>query len=251
MVRQLADEPHGIGDQRGVSVAQIDTARGRVQRREQAILDEHVGSGKGLQQRRLAGVGVPHQRGTKLPLAGLSLNLPGPRHLTELVLQIGDPGADQSTVGLELGLARTPQPDAPPDPGQVTPHTLEARKQVFELGELDLHARLLRPGAGGEDVQDQLGSIHDPHPRVLLEVLALSRGELFVEDHEVGLRRRHQLPQFVGLALADVHLGRRRIDALADHADHLTSGGIGQAREFREVFLGDAGIEPPRRSRHE
>ena len=42
MVRQLADEPDGVGEQHVRVLAEIDLARQRVERREEAVLDEHV-----------------------------------------------------------------------------------------------------------------------------------------------------------------------------------------------------------------
>ena len=38
LVRQLVDEAHGVGDDRGLAVAELDLAAGRVERREQLVL---------------------------------------------------------------------------------------------------------------------------------------------------------------------------------------------------------------------
>ena len=42
MVRQLADESDRVGDQHVRVVAEVDVARQRIERREEAILDEDV-----------------------------------------------------------------------------------------------------------------------------------------------------------------------------------------------------------------
>ena len=61
LVRQLADEPDGVGQQVGAP-ADLERARGRVERVEEALAHAHVGARERVQQRRLAGVRVAGQR---------------------------------------------------------------------------------------------------------------------------------------------------------------------------------------------
>ena len=42
VVRQLADEPHGVGDRRPAAARELELARGRVERREQLVGDQGV-----------------------------------------------------------------------------------------------------------------------------------------------------------------------------------------------------------------
>src|SRR5205823_12207190 len=76
------------------------------------------------------------------------------------LLEDRDLAPDRPPVGLELGLARAAEADASTDPGEVRPHPGEARQQVLELGELDLHLRLRAAGAGrSEEHTSELQSL--------------------------------------------------------------------------------------------
>ena len=59
LVGQLVDEAHGVGDDRGLAVAQLHLARGRVEGREQLVLGPgDLAADERVEQRRLAGVRV-------------------------------------------------------------------------------------------------------------------------------------------------------------------------------------------------
>ena len=62
VVRQLADEPHRVGEQHVLIGRQAQPPRGRVEGGEQLVLGERRGAGDGVEKRRLAGVGVADQR---------------------------------------------------------------------------------------------------------------------------------------------------------------------------------------------
>ena len=51
--RQLVHEPDGVREQQAHAATDGGAPRGRVQRRERLIRDEHVGAGEGVQERRL------------------------------------------------------------------------------------------------------------------------------------------------------------------------------------------------------
>ena len=175
MMRELADEPDGVGQTKPVVLAYVHFARQRVERGEQAVLDEHVLARERLEQARLAGVGVADQRRARqvaaaVPLVGAVIG-----HLLEPPLQPADLAADRAAVGLELRLARPPEPDAAADARQVRPHALQARQQILELRQLDLQLRLVTARPRREDVENHFGAVHDPHAQRRLEVLALHR----------------------------------------------------------------------------
>jgi hypothetical protein len=73
--------------------------------------------------------------------------------------------ADETAVDFELGFAGAAGADAgrrhSGDAFEVAPHAGEARVGVFHLRELDLELGLVGLGAGGEDVEDQLGAVED------------------------------------------------------------------------------------------
>src|SRR6266487_2111759 len=72
MVRKLANESDRVGDPIAVAFAHVDLARQRVDRGEQAVLDEHILTRERLQKTRLARVRVAHERRRRdMPTAAL------------------------------------------------------------------------------------------------------------------------------------------------------------------------------------
>ena len=110
-----------------------------------------------------------------------------------------DAAVDESPVRLELLLTRAPGADSTGDPREVGPHALEPRPHVLELGKLHLGLRLGSPGSQGEDVENELGTIHDPHAEALLQSRALCRRQIVVEDDERSPISTKLLPQLLGL----------------------------------------------------
>ena len=66
MMGELADEADGVGDQRDAALGAHHPPRRRVERGEQPILDEHLGTSERVEQRALARVGVADDRGAEL-----------------------------------------------------------------------------------------------------------------------------------------------------------------------------------------
>src|SRR5438552_6108185 len=96
-----------------------------------------------LEQARLAGVGVAHERCRRqvaapppaLALVGAMLG-----DVLEPLFERRDLAADHAAVGFELGFAGSPEADAAADTGEVGPHAREARQQILELRQLDLRS---------------------------------------------------------------------------------------------------------------
>src|SRR5690606_28365463 len=114
-------------------------------------------------QRRLAGVGVADQRHRGQVAA------PGPAHLRaaldlrELVLELGDAVADAAPVELERALAGALAAHAAADPVAAATPLAQARCQVLEPGDLDLHPGLAGPGMALKDLEDDRGAIEHVH----------------------------------------------------------------------------------------
>ncbi len=97
----------------------------------------------------------------------------------------------------------------------------------------------MRLGAAGEDVENQLGAIEDLQADRLLEIASLGRGEIVVEDDDVGFGGRGEALQLFDLATAEIggHVGG--FPALGQYTDHMGPGRDGQAFQFvQRVFLG-------------
>ena len=97
----------------------------------------------------------------------------------------------------------------------------------------------------GEDVQDQAGAVEDLElargkgvdAGQVLEVAALGRCELVIEDDGVGVQGGGQLDDLAGLALADVGGGLGRVPDLDDPLHHVRPGGVGQEGQLLQGGL--------------
>jgi hypothetical protein len=69
----------------------------------------------------------------------------------------------------------------------VGPLTGQTRQQVLQLGQLYLRLGLSGFGPPGEDIQDQAAAIYDFGVDGSLEIPGLSRGQIVIEDDQVGL----------------------------------------------------------------
>jgi hypothetical protein len=218
--------------------AERDLARERVERREQPVLDEHVGRpAHAAQHRRLARVRVADERRPELRLAPRPLHLARALHAGEPVLQHADAVADQPAVRLELRLAGAAHADAAAELLEVRPHARQPRQHVLQLRELHLELGLVRPRARGEDVEDQLGPVHHAHADRLLDVLPLRGAQLVVEQHERRVERARLVAQLVELPLAEVRGRMGAVELLRERAHDVGAGRVGQARELLEVLL--------------
>ena len=223
------------------------TAAGRrVEGGEEAVFHEHVRTGERPHQGGLAGVRVPHESNAKEVVTPLARGRQLRSDSAELAPQPADTVADQAPIDLELGLAGTahsgrahaPDGAAARLPREVRPLAGEARQQVLELRELDLHHCSARAGVSGEDVEHDGAAVEDPLAGEPLEVAHLSRRQVVVEDNHVGSSRVRAFLQFVGLALADVvrHADARlRLQHPVDHDEHR---GLGEPGELVDGVLG-------------
>ena len=214
MVGKLTNEPDRIRGKSFVSTSEVDTACCRVEGGEETILNEEVCSGQRTQQGGFPSVRVSDECDAEETRPRLTLNCPCLCHLAELALQLTDARPDQPPVGLELGFTGTTEADTASDTREVAPHPSQARQKVLELSELDLHARLTRASTRGEDVQDELGTIHDADLDQLFEILSLGWTELLVENDQVRFPLLHQLGQRTGFPFPQVVAGVWAVETL-------------------------------------
>lgn len=203
-VGEVADESDGVGEEGLAAAAEGPAPGSGVERGEELVGDVDGGAGEGVHEGGLAGVGVADEgdggglvaRGDLAFLAGLDAG--------ELFLEVADAVGDEPPVLLELLFAGSAHADATLVPGEVGPHALEAGHGVLELGEFDLELGLVGAGAGGEDVEDDLGAVDDLDLEGLFEVAGLGGSEIVVEEGEVGLVGLDELAELVDLAGADI-----------------------------------------------
>ena len=256
LVGQVPHEADGVGHRVDAPVPGRRTPGGRVEGREQRVLDEHPGVGEPVEQRGLAGVGVARDRdaGDVVARALLAHRLAGALEVLELAAQLGDLGVDAAPVGLDLGLTGTTATDAAAVgadaatglAGEVATPAAQPLLHVLQLGELDLRLALLGLRVLGEDVEDQPGAVDRLDLELVLEVAQLAGGQVAVEDHRVGAGGLHDLAQPLDLAAPDV---RRRVGLgapLVDRVEHLRAGGLGEQRELghRVLGVGHGAVDP-------
>src|SRR5439155_22629270 len=129
--------------------------------------------------------------------------LPSAPDRGEVALEARDALADEPPVGLELRLTGSPRADPARLPFEMLPHAGEPRQRILELRELDLEPRLARARAPREDVEDELGAVHDLDAERLLEIADLRGRQVVVEDRHVRVELVHALAHLLELALAD------------------------------------------------
>ena len=171
--------------------AQAQRARGRVERVEEAVAHAHLGARQGVQQRRLAGVGVAHQRDRRQrrALALGALHRARALHVLEAPAQRRDAVARQPAVRLDLRLPRAPRADPAAEALEVAPQAAHAREVVLELGQLHLQLALRAARVRGEDVEDHRRAVHHRQAQRLLEVALLAGAQLVVARDHVRVAR--------------------------------------------------------------
>jgi hypothetical protein len=176
-VRQLAHETHRVGEEHDLAAGQRQTSRAGVEGREEPVLHHHAGVGETVEQRRLAGVRVAHERHLALAraLAGPALGAARVAQRPQLPLQAGHASQQAPAVDLELRLARSTGADATGLLREGAPAAAQARQAVAQQGQLDLRLSFLAAGVLGEDVEDHRRAVDGRASEDLLEVALLRR----------------------------------------------------------------------------
>jgi len=192
-----------------------------------------------------AGVGVADEADGEELTAASDLALGAVLDSDEVFLEAVDAFSDESAVDLELLLAWATGTDPSLDAFEVAPHGFEPGEGVLELCELDLESGLGGAGAGGEDIEDELGAVDDLDAGELLEGADLSGGEVAVGDDDVGIEGGDEVVELAGLSGTEIEGGVGSGATLEESSDDVRSGGAGEAVElfeglFLEVAAGEA-----------
>ena len=178
------DEADRVGHEVSAAVVR-EGSRRRIECLEQPVVDGDVRLGERVQEGRLADVRVAGKgdgRRVRAPARRAlrpALRLERP----ELPPEEADPAPGKPAVALELRLPGAARSDPAAEALEMLPHASHARKVVLELRELDLELALGASSVLSEDVEDQLGPVHDPELERILEPSLLARVELVVDDH--------------------------------------------------------------------
>ena len=106
--RQFGNEPDRIGQDDIAARRQRKRPHCRIQRCEQHVARHYLCIGEPVEQRRLARIGVTHERHHRIgnPLAGVAMKRPGSLDFVQLAPQPRDPLADQPPVDFQLAFTR-------------------------------------------------------------------------------------------------------------------------------------------------
>ena len=172
-------KPDRVGHDRGLAVAELDLARGRVERREELVLGQgDLAADERVEQRRLAGVRVADDR-----RRSAIIRRSRPRAAVWRCWRTCSTRSFIFAIRVRMIrrsvsswlLAGSARADAALGPRQVGPQLGQPRQLVLELGELDLEPALVGLGVEGEDVEDQPAAIDHLDVQQALERLLLAR----------------------------------------------------------------------------
>jgi len=123
----------------------------------------------------------------------------------------------------------------------VAPLAGESRQEVLVLRQLDLETAFARPGAFGEDVEDEGGAVEDLDLEGVFDAALLRGAELVVEDDDGVVDAGALRLDLRQLALADVVRRMGVLQLLDGAADDAGAGGIGEEGQLIEGGLAAEG----------
>src|SRR6266852_3261973 len=238
-VRKIADEPDRVGNRDVSGLRQVQPARRGVESSEEPILGERSRASQGIEQGRLAGVGVTHERCRERSAASARapLHFSPLLKLAVLVLQDLDASRDQPPVDLELCLAHASK-KAPSAalPLQVRPAAHQPRRRVLELRKLHLELALVTLGALGEDVQDQTRAVDDRAAERLLQIALLRGRQVVIENRERGALLLQSSPDLLDFSGTREMGGVGSLAAPAHQGPRADSGAGGKLAELFDAL---------------
>ena len=247
VVGELADEAHRVGKRALRSfVSHPELAGGGVQGGEQSVLGEHLGPRQRVEEGGLSRVGVAGQRHRERVAApALALLRAAGLQVRQFPSQLGETGAGDPAVRLQLRFARAQGSDAATLALQVGPHLGEPGDEVLELGDLHLQLGLAGARLAGEDVQDQAGAVQDEPLRQFLQALGLSGRQVVVEHDLVDVVRFAEFGQLAHLPLAQEGGGIEGRAVLHQHPRDLGARGEGEPLQLGEMLGGGGRVLRP------
>jgi hypothetical protein len=213
---------------------------------EELVGDVGVGARELVEQRRLAGVGVTHERHAEEARAHTprSLRVAALRKLADLRLQLLHALADQAPVQLDLLLARAAGlAEAATLALEVRPAAHQARGEVLESRQFDLQLAFMRLGALREDVEDEIGPVVDHHRGAIFgerpfEVAHLRRRKRVVEHDHLRRVLAHRFADLVDLAGAHRGLRVRTVAAGAQGKRYFRARALDKACRLLGALVG-------------
>jgi len=151
--------------------------------------------------------------------------------------------AEQSSVGFELGLARSAKTDTALLTLEVRPPSDEAAREMAQLSELDFQFAFVASRTLGKNIEDERVSVEHTQPDQFFEVALLTWRQRMVDQDDLSAAIDRHLTNFFGLTAANEITW---IGALATprHRGRSTDPRrLGELREFFEIFGFDRSVE--------
>jgi hypothetical protein len=190
--------------------------------------------GQCIKQGRLAGVRIPHESHRR----HFRTHPVSPIHraaridVFEPCIELPDPPPQQASIRFQLGLARTPKPDAAFLPLEMRPATDQSRRQVAKLRQLDLQLALEAARSLGKNIENEARAVENAALEFAFQVALLTRRERCSENHEFGAVSFHARAQLFYLSLADEE---PRLRPFSGTDEFVHDDRAGRARELREL----------------
>ena len=138
---QVSNETHGIGQNHVPAGMKPESSLDGIQGFKRLIFGRNAATSQGVQQGGFPGVGIPHDRHHRRPLAQASgaLLLPLTTQVFQLAFEVVNAIPHPSQVGLQFGLAGPPGPDAAAQTGERRAGLRQPGQSIFELREFHLN----------------------------------------------------------------------------------------------------------------
>ena len=242
---QLAHEAHRVGHQHRLPTGKGELPGARIERDEETVGRRHPGIGQRIEQRGLAGVGVPDEGELAVTTTGPTapLQRARPVDLTQVGLEPVHAADQPPPIHFELRLTRATGADPTGLLAQTAAAAPQAGQAVAEQRQLHLGLALGAAGVLGEDVEDHRRAVDGGAPEHLLEVSLLGRAQLLVEDDRVRIECAAQFGDLLGLAPPDEGGRLRRVPPLHHAPDDVGAGTVHQLGQLVERLVDRLGRE--------
>jgi hypothetical protein len=113
----------------------------------------------------------------------------------------------------------------------------QTRKQIIQLGKLDLQAAFPGAGAGSENIEDQLGAIDDFRIEQLFKIALLRGAEIEIDNNKIRPDRLRKRFDLVNFAAAEERGRIRFVTRLRNGREHLSSSRSRKFFKLRKELL--------------
>ncbi len=149
-----------------------------------------------------------------------------------MIIQVGDPVFCATAVDLERRFTGTTRSYPAGEARESIVLHPEPREKILQLGHLDLDLPFAGPGALSENVENELGSVHDAQLGRVGDCAHLRWIEFLVEDEQIHAALQGAEHDFAEFALPDKILGISFTLALDDRIGGDDSTGSCKFHEF-------------------